>query len=310
MNRPTLCVMVGLAGSGKSTYAEMRNQNAKYAGRIETIESSDQWRLKLYNDINDQTHNEEVFKAMQQSTVEKLKRGEDVIYDATNLKIKDRKKLLDLVKDIYCEKICAIVATPIETCIAQDKERERSVGEHVIRRQLANFQMPFQYEGWHDIVILNQRGKMSYEDLLNKMNNFEQKNKHHDFDLLTHCYLTGLGMIKELCDAIPTNRDLIMATSLHDIGKLFTQTFSDDGQAHYFNHANVGAYYVLCYGDIGEINLKNVCMYINYHMLPYDWKTDKAQNKWEKLFGRQTFKELLLIHKYDDSSQKRREVEC
>jgi len=178
MNKPTLCVMVGLAGSGKSWLAECRATSAVGQGKIETIESSDAWREKLYGDINDQTHNSEVFQAMQMSTFDKLKRGEDVIYDATNIKIKDRRKILNIVKDIDCHKLCVIVATPIEQCIIQDAERERSVGERVIRRQLHNFQIPFYEEGWDEIMLLKNKYIETYEDLYQTMVGFNQKNYH------------------------------------------------------------------------------------------------------------------------------------
>ena len=61
-----------------------------------------------------------------------------------------------------------------------------------------------------------------------------------------------------------------------------TQSFKeDDPNAHYYNHENVGAYDVLCNSYME--NYKDIVFLINYHMLPFSWNTEKAQNKWLKI---------------------------
>jgi len=107
---------------------------------------------------------------------------------------------------------------------------------------------------------------------------------------------------------------LLYGTALHDIGKIETQHFTDDGEAHYFNHPNVGAYHVLSKLDVREFAdgmanqhefLLDVCFYINYHMLPFDWKTEKSTLKYQAIFGEKKFQDLLLINECDKLAQKK-----
>lgn len=58
MNKPTMWVLVGLSGSGKSTIAtQIANENPNTI-----IVSSDAIREELTGNYEDQEHNEEVFK--------------------------------------------------------------------------------------------------------------------------------------------------------------------------------------------------------------------------------------------------------
>ena len=63
-----LIMLIGLPSSGKSTLAEKlsKEYNAQ-------ILSSDQIRIDLYNNINDQEHNDEVFKELHKRLKEKLR---------------------------------------------------------------------------------------------------------------------------------------------------------------------------------------------------------------------------------------------
>ena len=96
------------------------------------------------------------------------------------------------------------------------------------------------------------------------------------------------------------------AASLHDIGKLFTQKFDEDDVAHYYQHENVGCYYLLSnlesikrYRDYSDGELLNILFLVNYHMMPMSWDSDKARNKWRKRFGEDKYKLLLDFNECD-----------
>ena len=83
---PKLEILIGLPGSGKSTYCKEKresNSNSVYL-------SSDKIREELYGNESIQGNPAEVFTLMQSRAIEALKNGIDVFYDATNLTRKDR----------------------------------------------------------------------------------------------------------------------------------------------------------------------------------------------------------------------------
>ena len=99
--KPVFLMMVGIAGSGKSTVAlkikeQLLNKKELQGKQIEII-SSDNLREELLGDINNQEHNGEIFSEMQKRTLNALKQGKSVIYDATNLNVKDRRGIINAI---------------------------------------------------------------------------------------------------------------------------------------------------------------------------------------------------------------------
>lgn len=96
------------------------------------------------------------------------------------------------------------------------------------------------------------------------------------------------------------------AASIHDIGKLFTQKFDEYSVAHYYQHENVGAYFLLSnaeniknYFNYSDKELLNILFLVNYHMMPMNWDSDKAKQKWKKRFGEYKYKLLLDFNECD-----------
>ena len=77
MDIPKFIMMVGLVASGKSTKAkELADEyNA-------TIFSSDALREEMFNDINNQAHNQELFVELHKRIKDCLRSGKNAIYDA------------------------------------------------------------------------------------------------------------------------------------------------------------------------------------------------------------------------------------
>ena len=75
MNRPSLILLVGIPGSGKTTYAE------KYLEVFNnTIHlSSDKIRAELWGSETTQGDNNEVFSLMQSRAIEALNNGQNVL---------------------------------------------------------------------------------------------------------------------------------------------------------------------------------------------------------------------------------------
>lgn len=300
---PNLFIMVGLPGAGKSWHA----RELVRRGDADEIISSDKIREELLGNENDQSANDKVFKLFYERANKLLSEGKNVMLDATNTTLKSRRKIFSEIK-VPCTKICYVIATPIQRCIEQDSERERNVGEEVIRKFERSFQCPQYFEGFDKIygVETYTVHLLSGLNWIHKMKGFNQKNPHHKYDLLEHSKILANEIKKG------TGSDLLWnAGILHDIGKLYTQTFDDNGIAHYYNHAEVGTYFLLTHskGVKGLIAkdcgfnfdiLLDLLFYVNYHMLAHNIKTEKAAKKYKNLFGEKLYNNLMLFKKCDD----------
>jgi len=259
---PIFEMLVGVAGSGKSTYALARKAELEdITGLKCEIVSSDAIRGELWGDESDQRDPSKVFDVMLARTRKYLSEGYHVIYDACNVGEKYRKHTLHNISSFDCFKRCTIFIVSPEECIKRQEYRERKVPDHVIYRQISQFQVPFWSEGWDDIIIYGEPysdGQIA--EKLSTLRNFDQKNPHHTLPLDEH-------LIKARNYAVEKKySEIVMCAALcHDIGKIFTQTIDDDGIAHYYGHENVSAYYYfLLTGDL--FNGLEIIWLINHHM--------------------------------------------
>jgi len=287
--KPVLYVMCGIPASGKTTQA------VKIANEKEntSVVSSDMIRQKYFGDINDQTHNKEVFTILYKQVNKLLKEGNNVVLDATNITIKMRKQIFNSVK-VPCYKHCIVMTTTYMGCRLRDIKRDRTVGREVIKKFFKSFQIPFYEEGWDKIElhydIEHEFNPMEYFD---RMRDFNQLNHWHKYTLDIHCARTTMYL--EMNYDLHMTDDLYFAAMLHDYGKLLTQTIDDRLEAHYYNHANAGAYYLMSFG----LDNLNTLFYINYHMLHYSWHNEKTKRRYKKLFGDEKYNRLIVLSEAD-----------
>lgn len=292
--RPTLYVMCGLSGSGKTSTAKKiaKSNNA-------VIVSSDEIREEIAGTAEDQSKNNEVFQIFHKRIKDNLVSGKSVIADATNLTMKSRRRILSPLQGMDIRKVCVITPKKYEDCLEDNKNRDHPVPEEVIKKQMYKFQVPFLEEGFDNIEITVDENKYyadSCELELIMMKGFNQKNPHHTLSLGDHCRKSFV-LLRNSAKGIIQNFYLIGA-ELHDIGKVLTQTFDEDGIAHYYNHENVGSYFLLSqHADYCKII--NICFLVNYHMLPFQWNTEKTRNKYRRIFGRYKYELLMDFHKCD-----------
>lgn len=303
--KPKLFLMVGLSASGKSTIAKGLAEDYKAV----TV-SSDVIREEICGNVSDQSKNEEVFKIFHKRIRKYLYEKRNVIADATNITMKSRRAIINNVKKMDVEIIAYIVPKRIEECIRDNVDRGHPVPEEVIYKQEKRFQIPFIEEGFDRIIIHNFDFSLRYKlyplDMIEKMYGFNQKNSHHNMDLCTHCSFTYNLFTLGKSTIHSYENGFYMGIRLHDIGKLFTQTFDEDGIAHYYNHSSIGCYYVLSnlYNPNEELEdktqfLLDCCFLINYHMFPFSWNTNSIKNKWKRRFGEYKYDLLMRFHECD-----------
>lgn len=147
--KPDFIMLVGISGSGKTTIAE------RYASLMKDVIvlSSDAIRAELWGDENCQHNPKKVFEIMNARTIENLKKGISVIYDATNLISSRRQQLIQKVKH-YCKKTtCVFVDKTIKECLKNQFKRKRRVSFDVIRKQYHQLEVPTYEEGWDEIIV-------------------------------------------------------------------------------------------------------------------------------------------------------------
>lgn len=256
MKYAELIVVCGLPGSGKTT--TIKELYPDYAHI-----SSDDIREELYGDASCQDNPDMVFFNMRNRTLENLDKGISVVYDATNLTRKDRAFIIDSCPKYVAIK-CLIIWAPIEECIKRDSGRNRVVGEHVIKRMVRRFQMPYFDEGFEEIQIEKTFIDKSYKDNVIDSLNISHDNPHHTYSISEHC-----AEAYKYCIENKMDDDVRVAALYHDVGKPFVKSFKNSkGEvtdiAHYYNHENVGAYI-----SIGlDIPINSIWL-ISTHMEPF-----------------------------------------
>lgn len=303
MDKPVFIMMCGLVASGKSYKAKELAKDYDA-----TIFSSDDLREELFGDANNQEHNQEVFVELHRRIKECLRGDKSAIMDSTNISYKHRLAFLQELKNIPCEKICVLMATPYEECLKRNAERERKVPEDVIKRMYMSINIPYWYEGWDKINVIGPQSpfyNVDYE--ICKLVEYDQGNSHHTLSLGDHLWKAYFYYLnKNLVFKDDINS---MATILHDIGKPFCRSELNtrginDGNIHYYNHNFTSAYdslFVNCLRDRLEIAIR-----IMWHMQPYFWERDnneKLHNKYRKLWGEDLYQDIMKIHEADKAAK-------
>lgn len=140
-------MLTGIPGCGKSTFAA---EYKEYDPNVIII-SSDEVRKEIYGDINDQLHNKEVFILIENLIIYNLEHGNDVIFDATNIYKRERRKLLqklpeNVKKTVYAFNTC------LNDCIERNANRDRVVPNDVLFRMYSKYKFPTIDEGWDQII--------------------------------------------------------------------------------------------------------------------------------------------------------------
>ena len=249
------------------------------------------------SDYSNQENNEEVFKVFRKRISEELENNINVIADATNITMRSRRAIIENVKGIECRKIAYLIPKPFDQCKIDNLNRQHPVPEEVLEEQIRKFQIPFYEEGWDLIKRRDflRDGEITILDISLKMKNFDQKNPYHTMSLLDHSDCTyKLFADKEY----PMSFQL--GALLHDVGKLYCQTFDELGVAHYFDHNSIGSYVILTSLDeFYHYDILDACFLINYHMMPFDWNTEESKKRWKKRFGEYKYQMLLDFHECD-----------
>ena len=128
---PDLCLvaLVGVSGSGKSTWA------ARHFLPTQVV-SSDFCRGLVADDETDQTATEAAFAVLHTIVEKRLEAGRLTVVDATNVRPEDRRPLVELARRQHVLPVAIVLDVPPEVCHERNASRpERDFGPHVVRNQ-------------------------------------------------------------------------------------------------------------------------------------------------------------------------------
>lgn len=147
-----LIVLVGIPGSGKSTYAKQlleKNSEWKYVSRDEI----------RYEYVTDQEHyfdhEYDVYKEFCNRIDMHLLNGETVIADATHINKGSRDKLLRTLTAPIDSKFAVVIKTPFEVCVERNKKREgiTRVPDEAMLRMWHKFSPPNKVCEDFDVIV-------------------------------------------------------------------------------------------------------------------------------------------------------------
>ncbi len=143
LSKAKIIVLVGLPGSGKSTYAR------------EAVLSSDEIRRLISDDPENQSIHSRTFAVLRSLLRQRLELGRPVTYiDATNLTPYERRPYIKIAELYDCEIEAVFFDTPIEECQRRNRERHRVVPEEAIAEMARRLVPPSVQEGFSRVIVV------------------------------------------------------------------------------------------------------------------------------------------------------------
>jgi len=196
---PRLClvVLVGVSGSGKSSFA------ARHFRATEVL-SSDAFRGLVGDDENDQSVTAAAFEALQAVAAQRLKLGRLTVIDATNVQPDARRPLVALAREYHVLPVALVLDVPEQVCIERNQARpDRAFGAGVVRRQhsaLARSLGRLEREGFRRVFRLRGVAEVDAAQIVREPSWSDKSDRHGPFDIIGDVH----GCQPELAELLDT----------------------------------------------------------------------------------------------------------
>lgn len=179
--RLSLVALVGVSGSGKSTFA------AKHFGRFEVV-SSDFCRGLVADDENDQTVSGDAFDVLYYIAGKRLAGGRLTVVDATNVQREARRKVVELAKAHDVLPVAIVLDVPESVCLERNRGRpDRDFGPHVVRRQRDQLRRSLRglaKEGFRQVHVLRSVDEIESVTITRERLYNDRRDEHGPFDVI------------------------------------------------------------------------------------------------------------------------------
>jgi protein phosphatase len=195
----SLVVLVGVTGSGKSTFARAHFKATE-------VISSDFCRGLVADDENDQSATAEAFDVLHYIAGKRLAAGRLTVIDATNVQPHARQSLVELARAHDVVPVAIVLDLPQTTCETRNASRpDRDFGPQVIRRQHADLRRSvkgLRREGFRTIHVLRTEAEIAqasigrtkmFSDLRHESGPFDVIGDVHGCREELELLLAGLG---------------------------------------------------------------------------------------------------------------------
>ncbi|MDQ1605630.1 MAG: hypothetical protein QOE01_3478, partial [Actinomycetota bacterium] len=178
---PSLVVLIGPSGSGKSSFAR------KHFAPTEVI-SSDFCRGLVADDENDQRATTDAFAVLHFIAGRRLAQPRFTVVDATNVQPEARRPLIELARQHDLFPVAIVLDMPEAICLERNRSRaDRDFGSHVVRRQRSQLRRSLrglQREGFRRVAVLRSPEDVDVAEVRRTPLWTDRRADHGPFDII------------------------------------------------------------------------------------------------------------------------------
>jgi len=164
--QPSLVVLVGASGSGKSTFAACHFKPTE-------VLSSDACRALVGDDENDQAATRDAFDVLHFIAGKRLAAGKLCVVDATNVLPEARRSLVELARTHRVDPVAIVFDLPAKVCVERNALRsDRSLAPHVVHRQRSHLRRGvggLEGEGFRRVFFLRSADEVSIAEIVREL---------------------------------------------------------------------------------------------------------------------------------------------